>query len=102
MASYQTAFGANARVIATPLPIPRDCVDGFLGAYWARPAAYLDAAVRTGMSSFARVRAERGLERLSDDLGSGVWQKRYGHLLDAEALDLGYRIITAHLTRVVH
>ena len=25
-----------------PLPIPHDCVDGFLGAYWRRPHAYLD------------------------------------------------------------
>ena len=97
MAAYQAAFGSTARVVATPLPIPRDCADGFLGAYWARPAAYLDAAVRSGMSSFARVRAERGLERLRDDLASGAWQKRYGHLLNAEELDLGYRIVIAHL-----
>jgi len=97
MAAYRTAFGSAARVIAAPLPIPRDCADGFLGAYWARPAAYLDAGVRTGMSSFARVRPEPGLEHLRDDLASGAWQKRYGHLLENEALDLGYRIITAHL-----
>jgi len=97
MAVYQTAFGSTARVTAAPLPIPRDCTDGFLGAYWARPAAYLDSAVRTGMSSFARVRTERGLEQLRDDLTSGAWQKRYGHLLENEALDLGYRIIIAHL-----
>src|SRR5262245_38570550 len=97
MAVYQAAFGSNARVVAAPLPIPRDCVDGFLGAYWARPAAYLDAGVRTGMSSFARVRAEPGLDQLRDDLASGAWQKRHGDLLDNEALDLGYRIIIAHL-----
>jgi len=36
--------------------IPADCVDGFLGAYWRRPHAYLDASVRAGMSPFARVR----------------------------------------------
>jgi len=31
------------RVEVHPLPIPHDCVDGFLGAYWRRPHAYLDA-----------------------------------------------------------
>jgi len=97
IAAYEAAFGSTARVVATPLPIPRDCADGFLGAYWARPAAYLDAAVRNGMSSFAGVRADRGLERLRDDLASGAWQKRYEHLLNADVLDLGYRIVIAHL-----
>jgi SAM-dependent methyltransferase len=98
MKAYQTAFGRAAQVVVTPLPIPRDCADGFLGAYWARPAAYLDAAVRSGISSFARVRADRGLERLRDDLASGEWHKRYGHLLNAEALDLGYRIVIARMS----
>ena len=32
----------EARVV----PIPHDCTDGFQGAYWRRPAAYLDADVR--------------------------------------------------------
>ena len=54
MATYAEAFGAGARVEVAPVPVPRDCVDGFLGAYWARPAAYLDEAVRAGISSFAR------------------------------------------------
>ena len=25
------------------VPIPHDCLDGFLGAFWRRPEAYLDA-----------------------------------------------------------
>lgn len=35
-----------------PLPIPHDCCDGFLYAYWRRPQAYLDPKVRSGSSSF--------------------------------------------------
>jgi len=73
-----------------------DCIDGFLGAYWARPAAYLDPAVRAGMSSFARPGMEAGLARLSADLASGVWHARNGHLLEEDALDLGYRLVVAH------
>src|SRR5690606_29431657 len=37
------------------LPVPKDCVDGFLGAYWSRPHAYLEPAVRSGMSVFSQI-----------------------------------------------
>ncbi|MFM5915569.1 MAG: class I SAM-dependent methyltransferase [Chakrabartia godavariana] len=35
-----------------PVPVPHDCSDGFLYAYWRRPAAYLDPVIRSGSSSF--------------------------------------------------
>lgn len=35
-----------------PVPVPHDCVDGFGGAYWRRPHAYLDPTVQAGMSLF--------------------------------------------------
>ena len=41
-----------------PVLIPRDCRDGFTGAFWARPEAYLDPGVRAGMSSFASITPE--------------------------------------------
>ncbi|HYE19021.1 MAG TPA: hypothetical protein VEA69_11285 [Tepidisphaeraceae bacterium] len=77
--------------------MPRDCLDGFLGAYWARPEAYLDPAVRAGISSFARTDTAPGLERLRADLASGAWHARHGRLLTADALDVGYRLIVADL-----
>jgi hypothetical protein len=95
MDEYAPLFGTSVEV--TPVPVPRDCVDGFLGAYWARPAAYLDAQVRSSISSFARVDTRQGLARLATDLASGAWHERHGHLLETDALDLGYRIVTAHL-----
>lgn len=97
MSVYAEAFGAGARVEAAPVPIPCDCVDGFLGAYWARPAAYLHGAVRAGMSSFARPGTEVGLTRLRADLATGAWQARHGHLLAADTLDVGYRLVVAQL-----
>jgi SAM-dependent methyltransferase len=97
MAEYGEAFGPGARVEVATVPVPRDCVDGFLGAYWAQPAAYLDPAVRAGISSFALLGAESGLERLRADLASGAWHARHGHLLAADALDIGYRLVVAHL-----
>src|SRR5262245_51988590 len=97
MSAYAEAFGSDARVEIETVPVPRDCVDGFLGAYWARPAAYLDPSVQAGISSFAHPGAEAGLQRLAADLESGAWRERHGHLLGVDALDLGYRLVVAHL-----
>jgi SAM-dependent methyltransferase len=97
MATYASAFGSGARVEVAEMPIPCDCVDGFLGAYWARPAAYLDDAVRAGISSFAHLGTESGLQRLRADLVSGAWHARHSHLLAANALDIGYRLVVGHL-----
>jgi SAM-dependent methyltransferase len=35
-----------------PVPIPHDCTDGFLCAYWRRPHCYLDERVRSAISTF--------------------------------------------------
>lgn len=79
------------------IPIPADCIDGFLGAYWRRPWAYLDAQVRAGMSTFAKIRRlEEGLGNLRRDLESGIWEQRYGHLLTLKELDIGYRLVFWH------
>ena len=78
------------------LPIPADCADGFLGAYWRRPHAYLDAAVRASISSLATVDSDNHqLGRLRADLESGRWKQRYGHLLELSTLDIGYCVVTA-------
>lgn len=37
------------------LRVPADCTDGFLGAYWRRPEAYLDARARAAISTFSKV-----------------------------------------------
>jgi len=80
------------------LPVPHDCVDGFLGAFWRRPEAYLDPAVRQAMSAFAQLppgRADLGLTRLADDLHSGRWETRFGQLREQDSIDLGYRLVVA-------
>ena len=80
----------------TEVAIPRDCEDGFLAAFWARPHAYLDPAIRAGMSSFWMLGdITGGLARLRADLESGAWEKRYGHLLNQAARDCGYRLVVA-------
>lgn len=85
------------RVEIQPLLVPHDCHDGFLGAYWQRPNAYLDAGVRSGMSTFSKIHeVDRGLARLRRDLEDGTWERRYGQLLNQSELDLGYRLVIAH------
>jgi hypothetical protein len=80
-----------------PLPVPYDCTDGFLGAYWRRPHAYLDPGVRSAISTFAKISdVESGLTRLSADLVDGTWEHRYDHLLRQSELDLGYRLVIGH------
>lgn len=92
-------FGrALGRVEVQPLLIPHDCVDGFLGAYWRRPHAYLDAGVRGAISTFAKAQPrelESGLERLRRDLADGTWERRHTDLLERAEIDLGYRIVIA-------
>ena len=79
-----------------PLLVPHDCTDGFLGAYWRRPHAYLDPSVRGAISTLSKIGdVESGVVRLRHDLEDGTWQRRHGHLLDEQAIDLGYRLVIA-------
>jgi SAM-dependent methyltransferase len=81
-----------------PVPIPHDCTDGFLGAYWRRPEAYLDPGARGAISTFTKLRdVESGLARLRADLADGTWRRRHRDLLDRTELDLGYRLVIARL-----
>ena len=84
---------------AESLNIPSDCIDGFLGAYWRRPEAYLNPVARAGMSTFSNiVDVDSRIESLRKDLASGDWASRHGDLLEFKSLDLGYRILTATLS----
>lgn len=90
---YEECLGP---VTISAVPIPHDCSDGFLCAYWRRPAAYLDVRIRTAISSFWKIGdVTAQLHRLEQDLESGAWQERYGHLTQLRSCDLGYRLIVA-------
>jgi SAM-dependent methyltransferase len=106
---YLTTFRVTAMSIAElaghlgaqriePVPIPHDCRDGFLSAYWRRPRAYLDQRVRDGISVFRLLPPEDvhdAIERLRADLESGEWARRNADILERDALDLGYRLVIA-------
>ncbi len=96
--SLADQVGAVRATRVAAVPIPADCQDGFYGAYWHRPEAYLDPVVRSGISVLARRPPGdlvAGLGRLADDLRSGVWAERHAELLALDELDLGYRLLVS-------
>ncbi len=104
--TFPTASVATVERIASILgpvevlavPIHHDCADGFLGAHWRRPEAYLDPGVRQGISCFHRMSNEdvaHGVDALRRDLDSGEWLARHGDLLDRDSLDLGFRVLVS-------
>lgn len=85
----------------SPVLVPHDCTDGFLGAYWRRPERYLQPGVRNAISSFSQLPhqvVETALSRLAEDIASGSWGKRYADLLECSEMDLGYRLLVADNT----
>lgn len=93
--------GALGPTRVIDLPVPRDCTDGFLLAFWSRPEAVLDPAARAATSGFARMdqaREAAAVQRLSRDLASGAWDRAHGHLRSLPALDVGLRLTVTDLT----
>ena len=91
-----TLLGTQVRTV--PVPVPHDCTDGFAAAYWRRPRAYLDPAVRAGISVLVQPGAEalqQGLRKLAADLDSGRWHDRHGDLVLLDQFDAGYRLLVA-------
>jgi SAM-dependent methyltransferase len=97
-ATLAAVMDALEVVEVTVVPVPADCTDGFLGAYWRRPRTYLDAGAQAAISGFARLDegvVRRAMERLQRELDDGTWEERYGHLLSEREADLGYRLVRA-------
>ena len=82
------------------VPIPEDCQDGFIGAFWKRPEAFLDPEVQRSNSALAQLDPgvlSKGLDRLRDDLRTGAWARKNPNLGTLLELDLGYRLIVCDL-----
>jgi SAM-dependent methyltransferase len=92
----EQAFALRAEVEV--VPVPWDCRDGFFSAFWRRPEAYLDPAVRAGISTLAKRSDDElaaGLAHLRADIESGAWARRHADLLVLDELDLGYRLLVS-------
>jgi SAM-dependent methyltransferase len=89
-------LGGTASV--TGIPIPLDCSDGFIEAFYGRPEALLDPSVRGAQSAWSFVAPDAvaaGVERLRGSLVSGEWDRRLGHLRTQEHYDGALRLVTA-------
>jgi SAM-dependent methyltransferase len=79
-----------------PVPIARDCTDGFLCAWWQRPLAYCEAGVRANISSLVVLDpavAAEAMTRLERDVADGTWADRNADLLARDEADFGYRLL---------
>lgn len=80
------------------VPVPIDCTDGFGEAYYARPEAFLQDDVRAAQSGWVLTDPDavaRGVARLAEDLASGAWDERHGHLRTQPAYVGAVRLIVA-------
>jgi hypothetical protein len=80
------------------VPVPWDCTDGFGEAFYGRPEAFLQPGIRAATSGLALTEPGavlRGVRRLEDDLASGAWDERYGHLRRQAERVGALRLVTA-------
>jgi SAM-dependent methyltransferase len=96
IADVVAALGGEARV--ERVPTPGDCEDGFFEAFWRRPEALLDPAVRGAQSMWALL--EPGVEqlivrRLAAALDSGEWDAEHGHLRSRQEFDGALRLVVS-------
>lgn len=81
-----------------PIPIPSDCSDGFVEAYWARPEALLDDRIRAAQATWKGLPSgleSRAIGALAADLASGRWDERHGHLRQQASCDTGLVLVVS-------
>jgi hypothetical protein len=94
LADVAAALGGRTRI--EHIPTPGDCADGFFEAYWRRPEALLDPAIRGAQSMWALLEPgveERIVNRLATALESGAWDAEHGHLREQESFDGALRLV---------
>jgi SAM-dependent methyltransferase len=94
IADVAAALGGRTRV--ERVPTPGDCTDGFFEAFWRRPEALLDPAVRGAQSMWALLdsgQEQRMIERLAAALDDGAWDAEHGHLRHQDSYQGALRLI---------
>lgn len=96
MASIGEALGGSFEVL--PVPIPLVCRDGFNEAYYGRPERLLERRARTANSAWSFVdeaTADRYVFALGDDIETGLWDRKHGHLRTQPAYDGSLRLLVS-------
>jgi SAM-dependent methyltransferase len=94
----EVAAELGGRTRIETIPTPADCTDGFFEAFWNRPEALLDPAVRASQSLWPLIGAEaeeRIVGRLAKDIESGLWDDRYRYLRDMDAFEGSLRLVVS-------
>jgi ubiquinone/menaquinone biosynthesis C-methylase UbiE len=74
-------------------PLPRDLADKNMHSGWGAPKIYFNEQMRLNTSGFAKAgkaEVEKGLSRLKEELRTGEWDAKYGHLRKQDSLDTGF------------
>lgn len=96
----RAALGDRTRV--EHVPLPRDCVDGFIEAYYARPEALLDPVVRASQSVWRRLapgEEAQMVDRLARDLADGTWDRAHGPIRSLREYDGALRLVVSEPDR---
>ncbi len=96
------AESLGGTVSVEAIPIPSDCSDGFVEAYWARPEAFLDDKIRAAQATWRSLPSgveSRAISRLAADLADGTWDKRHGHLRRQSSYDAGLVLMVSRPAR---
>jgi hypothetical protein len=96
IADVAAALGGRTRV--EHIPTPADCADGFFEAFWNRPEALLDPAIRASQSMWTLLDPgveARMVSRLAQELDSGAWDAEHGHLRAQESFDGALRLVVS-------
>jgi len=91
------AIGGSCEVIS--IPVPKDCTDRFQVALYARPEEFLNPEVRQSQSAWKFLppgAEERFVNRLSEDLKSGEWDRRYGYLRSKATINCQFRLLISN------
>jgi SAM-dependent methyltransferase len=91
-------LGGSCDVIKVPVPF--DCVDGFMEGFYGRPEEFLKNEIRRAQSAWGFIKPEMEevlVKRLSDDLSSGVWDKKYGYLRTQPFFEGALTLVVANL-----
>ena len=95
--SITDVLGGNCQI--QPVAVPVDCSDGFQVAFYARPEAFLQPAVRKSQSAWSFIPADvekRIVTAIENDLASGIWESKYGYLRKTPTINCQLRLIIAN------
>ncbi|HVS69073.1 MAG TPA: methyltransferase domain-containing protein [Mycobacteriales bacterium] len=90
-------LGGTTAVVNVPIPL--DCVDGFLEAFYGRPERLLEEPVRRAQSTWSFIdpaATARAVADLRADLESGDWDRQHGALRTQPEYLGTLRLLVAH------